>query len=135
MAADTLHNATSGTAFSLETNANTWTLDHNTLIANSTTVAHSTTMVSASAGEWEYFTVSIGADKTLIVDIDFDSPFGSAAETYIEILGTDGATVVASNEPGPEWNGETLGLDLSASYTPAAAGTYYIRVKADYAGA
>ncbi|WP_437825232.1 pre-peptidase C-terminal domain-containing protein [Sorangium sp. So ce1153] len=82
----------------------------------------------APAGDVDVIAVQVpGSSSTLhvnVADNGTDACANGLLDSYIEILGDDGATVLASDDDGG------IGYCSYASVTDLAAGTYHVRVRA-----
>jgi len=115
-----------------------WTVDENPTFGNSST-PHMTAIVEATIGQAEYFSVTVGAGQTLTVDIDYgaNSPVGVPRDLVFEILNASG-TILATFDDSLVGEGGLGSFPIDdngnsrdpyGTYTAAAAGTYYIRVR------
>ncbi len=124
-------NITTLTAYDLDQGL-TWTTSENPLFGDAS-IPHSTVLAEALIGTPSYFSVSVGAGETMTLDIDFaeNHPAGYGVDVVVEVVNFLGI-VLASNDDSAITNGGAgsfSNLDSYLSYTPAVAGTYYIRVR------
>jgi len=101
---------------------NAYTLLSDPLVTNSTTTPHATVNATATGGGLEYYKITATAGSTAIFDID-----GSSIDTWIELVNSDGSTILAQNDDSTTDAGSSAGNSY-LTYTFAASGTYYIRV-------
>jgi len=90
---------------------------------------HTSVYIEPGAGEQRFFSVTVGANETLVADIDFAS--GTAwgnTDVMVDILDVDG-NVLATNDDASSDFGSVGSFDSRLTYTPTEAGTYYIRVR------
>ena len=124
-------NNSTAAAMDLEA-ALTWTTSFNELALADGTTPHTSVYVEATAGQTEYFSVSVGAGETLTVDLDFGrSAPGSSVDTEIEIYDASGtlvATIDDSVTDSQPADGSFSNLDPFLSYTALTGGTYFIRI-------
>ncbi|WAP68666.1 beta strand repeat-containing protein [Jiella pelagia] len=108
-----------------------WSTSENPLVGDST-VPHTTVFVEATEGEFEFFSVTLGAGETITLDVDFggDSPFGDV-DTEIKLHAPDGS-IVADNDDSSRSDGG-LGsislLDSFLTFTATEAGTYVFEMQ------
>jgi len=101
---------------------NAFTLLSDSTVTNSTTLPHATVSATATGGGLEYYKINATAGSTAIFDID-----GSTIDTWIELVNSDGSTILAQNDDSTADAGSSAGNSY-LTYTFATAGTYYIRV-------
>jgi Ca2+-binding RTX toxin-like protein len=119
------HNSSIASAVSLN---GSFVETYSPIIQNSTTTPHATVLATASGGfEYYSFTVTAGAHAVF----DIDQTIG--VDTYLELFGTDGTTLLTTADDSTVDPGSGTSLDSNLSYTFATAGTYYLRVDR-YAG-
>ena len=117
-----------------------WSTSENPLVGDST-VPHTTVFVGATAGEFEFFSVTLGAGETITLDVDFgadssfegeDDPlFDENVDTEIKLHAPDGS-VVASNDDSSTTDGgigSTNSLDSFLTFTATEAGTYVFEMQ------
>ena len=108
------------TAFSLEVD-NLWIAADQFAFINAG--APSTTIFVEGEDAVEYYSVVVGAEETITIDVDFAN-----FDSSIQLIGPDGTTVVAFNDNSANDVGSVNGTDSFLSFTTnaAGAGTYTI---------
>jgi serralysin len=120
-------NTTLGTAMNIDSSG-TWSSSANNPIID-VAGPHTSIYIEPDAGQQRFFAVTIGANETIRLDVDFTN--GTAwggTDTIVDILDGVG-TVLASNDDNSGDFGSIGSFDSRLSYTPTVAGTYYIRVR------
>lgn len=123
------------TAYSLTGSAanRTWSTRENGMALESTTVPHTSVVYIAPAAGQGWWSVTTTAAGTITIDIDLGAgEIGGTTNTIIELIGTDGTTVLATSDNGASADpGSSPGgtLDSFLQFALTAAGTYFIRVK------
>ncbi|WP_428667709.1 beta strand repeat-containing protein [Reyranella sp.] len=131
--AQTRNNSSVATAITLD---NHFVQTYSSIIQNSTSTPHATVVATAGGG-YEYFKFTVTAGAQAVFDIDQTV----GVDTYLQLFGTDGTTLLAAQDDGvfdpgsAPLAGGTSARDSYLSYTFATAGTYYIRVDSYPGGA
>ncbi|MBC7987016.1 MAG: pre-peptidase C-terminal domain-containing protein [Sphingomonadaceae bacterium] len=129
-ASRTMNNNALISALSLET-PQIWTTDENPLFGDFS-IPHATAFVLATAGQEEFYSLTIGAGETITIDIDYGSSnIGTFVDTAIELLDA-GGNVLASNASASASDGgfgSQYTSDPFLNFTVGATGSYFIRVR------
>ncbi len=105
---------------------NTFSLAANANIADAATVPHTTMRYSsATAGEQQWYRITLNAGSTITLDIDATT---GGLDTYIRLYGSDGTTVLAFNDDNGSDTGSTSTLDSRLTFTVTTTGVFYIFV-------
>ncbi|WP_427452897.1 pre-peptidase C-terminal domain-containing protein [Litorimonas sp. WD9-15] len=117
------------TAFSLEVDDRWIAADRFSFIQAG---APSTSIHIAGEDAIEYYSVSVGANETITVDVDLAN-----FDSFIQLIGPDGTTVLASNDDDAGDIGSVNGTDSFLTFTAGAdgAGTYFVVVGSSDGGA
>src|SRR5688572_19099553 len=120
-------NTSLGTAMSID-GSGSWSGSANNPIID-VAGPHTSVYIEPGAGEQRFFSVTVGANETIRLDVDFTHGTGwGGTDTIVDILAGDG-TVLATNDDNSGDFGSIGLFDSRLSYTPTVAGTYYIRVR------
>ncbi|MBC7987058.1 MAG: pre-peptidase C-terminal domain-containing protein [Sphingomonadaceae bacterium] len=123
-----------GSAFNLDSSG-IWSTSFNPLVGVAESVVpHTTVHVDATAGQTEFFSVTLAAGDVITVDIDFghNDFYGDSTDVVVELYDAGGA-LLASDDDGASIDEGGLGsvstFDSYLTFTVGAAGTYYIRAR------
>ncbi|MCQ0988718.1 beta strand repeat-containing protein [Jiella marina] len=128
---ETVANNTFETALNIDDPA-LWSTSENPLVGDSS-VPHTTLFVEATEGEFEFFSVTLGAGETITLDVDFgnNSSFGGNVDTMIRLFAPDGSIVADDDDSSTSDGGlgSTSSLDSFLTFTATEAGTYVFQMQ------
>ena len=113
-------NSTVATAINLDSR---FVQTYSPFIQNSTSTPHAT-VVATAGGSFEYFKFTVAAGAQAVFDIHQTV----GVDAYLELFGTDGTTLLTSQDDAIRDPGSADAHNSYLSYTFAAAGTYYLCV-------
>ncbi len=89
-------------------------------VNNPTTIPHAT-VAGRTHGNVEYYAFTVGANTTVVIDID-----GAGFDSSLRIFNANGTELAANDDNNGDNGGERT--DSFLTYTVQAAGTYYVQV-------
>ncbi len=122
-------NSNLASAINIDT-ATFWSTKPNPDVGN--TLIPYTSVVAVGAGEFDYFSVSVGAGQTITIDVDYAAGGlgGPSFDSQISLHDFTGATLATNDDAAISLGGRgsTSILDSYLSFTASVTTLYYIRV-------